>query len=114
MPKALTLQASPESCRRSPIQATPLWSPGSSPAKHGIIANSPFDPFSKNLGGWYWYAEDLSPDAMGRVRESKNPDWPRRLAGHCQREHNFNIAQYWRAENTEDRKLIRALSTPGL
>ena len=26
----------------------------------------------------------------------------------------FNIAQYWRAENAEDRKVIRALSTPGL
>src|SRR5229473_2404319 len=32
---------------------------GVSPAKHGIIANSPFDPYSKNLNGWYWYAEDI-------------------------------------------------------
>src|SRR4026208_238528 len=32
---------------------------GVAPSKHGIIANSPFDPFSKNLNGWYWYAEDL-------------------------------------------------------
>ena len=29
---------------------------GVAPAKHGVIANSPFDPFSKNLNGWYWYA----------------------------------------------------------
>src|SRR5262245_49691525 len=32
---------------------------GVSPASHGIFANTPFDPFGKNQGGWYWYAEDI-------------------------------------------------------
>ena len=27
---------------------------GVSPARHGILANTPFDPLGKNLDGWYW------------------------------------------------------------
>ena len=39
---------------------------GVSPAKHGIVTNTPFDPCSKNMGGWYWYAEDVKvPHALG-------------------------------------------------
>src|SRR5947207_3629095 len=33
---------------------------GVSPARHGILANGPFDPFVKNWDGWYWYAEAIS------------------------------------------------------
>src|SRR5215813_8357550 len=29
------------------------------PAKHGILANTVFDPLQKNQQGWYWYAEDI-------------------------------------------------------
>jgi predicted AlkP superfamily pyrophosphatase or phosphodiesterase len=32
---------------------------GVSPAKHGIVANTPFDPLGTNRDGWYWYAEDI-------------------------------------------------------
>ncbi|HXP64316.1 MAG TPA: alkaline phosphatase family protein, partial [Steroidobacteraceae bacterium] len=32
---------------------------GASPARHGIIDNTTFDPFLKNAQGWYWYAEDI-------------------------------------------------------
>jgi predicted AlkP superfamily pyrophosphatase or phosphodiesterase len=88
---------------------------GVSPAKHGVIANSPFDPFSKNLGGWYWYAEDIKVptlwDACAKARmATSSVDWPVTVSANI----TFNIVQYWRAENAEDRKLIRALSTPGL
>src|ERR1700688_4959779 len=31
---------------------------GASPARHGIYANTTFDPLDRNEGGWYWYAED--------------------------------------------------------
>ena len=31
---------------------------GVSPAKHGILANTTFDPLHVNDDGWYWYAED--------------------------------------------------------
>lgn len=88
---------------------------GVAPAKHGIIANSPFDPFSKNMGGWYWYAEDLKVptlwDACAKARmATSSVDWPVTVSANI----TFNIVQYWRAENAEDRKVIRALSTPGL
>src|SRR5215471_2533842 len=88
---------------------------GVSPAAHGIIANSPFDPFSKNMSGWYWYAEDLKVptlwDACAKARlTTSSVDWPVTVSANI----THNIVQYWRAENAEDRKLIRALSTPGL
>jgi predicted AlkP superfamily pyrophosphatase or phosphodiesterase len=88
---------------------------GTAPAKHGVIANSPFDPFSKNLNGWYWYAEDIRVptlwDACAKARiVTGSVDWPVTVGANI----TFNIVQYWRAENAEDRKVIRALSTPGL
>jgi len=88
---------------------------GVAPAKHGVIANSPFDPFSKNLNGWYWYAEDIRVptlwDACAKARiVTGSVDWPVTVGANI----TFNIVQYWRAENAEDRKVIRALSTPGL
>src|SRR5262245_56547639 len=88
---------------------------GVSPAKHGIIANSPFDPFSKNMNGWYWYSEVIKVptlwDAAAKAGlATSSVDWPVTVGANI----TYNIAQYWRAENGEDRKLIRALSTPGL
>jgi predicted AlkP superfamily pyrophosphatase or phosphodiesterase len=88
---------------------------GVAPAKHGIISNSPFDPFSKNLNGWYWYAEDIKVptlwDVCAKARLiTSSVDWPVTVSANI----TFNIAQYWRADNAEDRKVIRALSTPGL
>ena len=29
------------------------------PVRHGIPTNVPFDPLNRNLGVWYWYAEDI-------------------------------------------------------
>jgi predicted AlkP superfamily pyrophosphatase or phosphodiesterase len=88
---------------------------GVSPARHGIIANSPFDPFNKNLGGWYWYSEDIRVETLWDAAAKAglttgSLDWPVTVGAHI----TYNIAQYWRADNAEDRKLIRALSTPGL
>lgn len=88
---------------------------GVAPSKHGIFANNPLDPFSRNMNGWYWYAEDLRVptlwDACAKARlTTSSVDWPVTVGANI----TFNIAQYWRAENAEDRKLIRALSTPGL
>ena len=40
---------------------------GVSPAKHGIATNTPFDPYSKNMGGWYWYAEDVKVPTLWEV-----------------------------------------------
>ncbi|MBS1791038.1 MAG: alkaline phosphatase family protein [Acidobacteria bacterium] len=88
---------------------------GVSPSKHGIYANTPFDPFSKNQGGWYWYAEDIHVptlwDACAQAGlKTASVDWPVTVGAKI----DFNIVQMWRAATPDDRKLIRALSTPGL
>ncbi|MBK8316050.1 MAG: alkaline phosphatase family protein [Acidobacteria bacterium] len=88
---------------------------GVSPAKHGIINNSPLDPFGKNLGGWYWYAEDIKSPALWDIAGkaglvTASIDWPVTVGANV----GFNIVQYWRGANPDDHKLTRALSTSGL
>ena len=88
---------------------------GVSPAKHGIYANTPFDPFSKNQGGWCWYAEDIRVPTLWEAcaatgLKTASVDWPVTVSAKI----DFNIVQIWRAATPDDRKLIRALSTPGL
>lgn len=88
---------------------------GTSPARHGIPANTPFDPFGSNLGGWYWYAEDIRVEtlwgAAGRAgRVTASIDWPVSVGADVR----HNIVQFWRAKTDDDHKLTRALSTPGL
>ena len=88
---------------------------GVSPAKHGIFDNHPFDPLDKNQNGWTWYAEDIrvptlwdAASAAGLV--TANVHWPVSVGARV----NYNLPQIWRAGNEEDRKLLRALATPGL
>jgi len=88
---------------------------GVSPAKHGIHANTTFDPFRKNQGGWYWYAEDIQVptlwDAAAAAHLSTaNVHWPVTVAAHI----DANLPQYWRAGTPDDRKLLRILATPSL
>jgi len=88
---------------------------GAAPARHGIYANTPFDPFGKNQGGWYWYAEDIRVPALWDVcaeagLKTASVDWPVTVGARI----DYNIVQMWRAATPDDRKLIRALSTPGL
>ncbi len=88
---------------------------GVSPAKHGILANTPFDPLGKNLGGWYWYAEDIRVPTLWDVASdaglvTSSVDWPVTVGAKL----THNIAQYWRASTPDDQKLIRVLSSPGL
>lgn len=88
---------------------------GVSPAKHGIYANTTFDPLRKNYGGWYWYAEDIRVptlwDAAADAHLSTlNVHWPVTVAARI----TWNLPQYWRAGTADDRKLFRTLATPGL
>jgi len=88
---------------------------GVSPAKHGIHANTTFDPFRKNQGGWYWYAEDIRVptlwDAAAAAHLSTaNVHWPVTVAARI----DANLPQYWRAGKADDRKLLRVLATPRL
>jgi predicted AlkP superfamily pyrophosphatase or phosphodiesterase len=88
---------------------------GVSPAKHGIYANTTFDPLQKNYGGWYWYAEDIKVPtlwdaAVDAHHTTVNVHWPVSIAARI----TWNLPQYWRTGTPDDRKLLRVLSTPGL
>ncbi len=88
---------------------------GVSPARHGIEANTTFDPLNRNFEGWYWYAEDIkvptlwdSASDAGLV--TANIHWPVTVGARI----TYNLPQIWRAGTADDRKLLRSLSTPGL
>jgi predicted AlkP superfamily pyrophosphatase or phosphodiesterase len=85
------------------------------PAKHGILANTTFDPLQKNEQGWYWYAEDIRVstlwDAAAKAdRTSANIQWPVTVGAHI----TWNIPEYWRASTPDDAKLLSSVATPGL
>jgi hypothetical protein len=88
---------------------------GAAPARHGIYANTTFDPLRKNYGGWYWYAEDIKvPTLWDATTEAglttANVHWPVSVSARI----TWNLPQYWRAGTPDDRKLLRVLATPGL
>lgn len=85
------------------------------PAKHGILANTVFDPLRENQSGWYWYAEDIRVptlwDAASRAGLSTaSVQWPVSVGARV----TWNIPEFWRAGTPDDAKLLRAVSTPGL
>jgi predicted AlkP superfamily pyrophosphatase or phosphodiesterase len=85
------------------------------PAKHGISANTTFDPLQKNYQGWYWYAEDIRVPTLWDMaakagRKTASVQWPVTLGADI----TWNIPEIWRAGSSDDEKLIRALSTRGL
>ncbi len=88
---------------------------GVAPARHGIHGNTTFDPLGRNQGGWYWYASDITARTLweaaadaGMVTASIH--WPVSVGARV----THNLPQYWRTGTADDRKLLRALSTPGL
>jgi predicted AlkP superfamily pyrophosphatase or phosphodiesterase len=88
---------------------------GASPARHGIYANTTFDPTNKNAHGWYWYAEDIKlPTLWDAAAEAglvtANVYWPVSVGANIR----YNLPQIWRTGLEDDLKLQRALSTPGL
>jgi len=88
---------------------------GVSPAKHGISANTTFDPFNKNDKGWYWYAEDIKVPTLWDAAHAgglttASVYWPVSVGAHI----DYNLPQIWRTGTADDLKLQRALSTPGL
>jgi predicted AlkP superfamily pyrophosphatase or phosphodiesterase len=85
------------------------------PTKHGILANTTFDPLRQNEEGWYWYTEDIRVPTLWDVaaaagRTTASIQWPVTVGAHI----TWNIPEYWRANTPDDAKLLRALSTRGL
>ena len=88
---------------------------GVSPAKHGIFTNTTFDPFWKNFDGWYWYSEDIRVPtlwdaALGAGLVTANVHWPVSVGAKI----TYNLPQIWRSGHVDDRKMLKALATPGL
>jgi predicted AlkP superfamily pyrophosphatase or phosphodiesterase len=88
---------------------------GVSPDRHGIYANTTFDPYGRNEHGWYWYAEDVRVptlwDAAAQAGlRTANVYWPTSVGANI----TYNLPQIWRTGTEDDRKLQRALGTPGL
>lgn len=96
-----------------PSHATLLT--GVAPARHGILSNLTFDPSLKNAQGWYWYASDVRvPTLWDAARKAglatANVHWPTSVGAAI----DANLPQIWRTGMPDDRKLLRALATPGL
>ena len=89
---------------------------GTTPARHGIPDNQPFDPLRGHPGHYYWYAADIQVPTLWDVAHQHGLKvasliWPTSVGA---RAIDFNIPEYWRDRDAEDLKIIRALSTPGL
>lgn len=89
---------------------------GVRPAKHGIFANTTFDPLGKNQSGWYWYSEDIRVPTLWEAAAKAgyvvgSVSWPVTVGA---RGISWLIPEYWRASTDEDLKLMRVLSTPGM
>jgi predicted AlkP superfamily pyrophosphatase or phosphodiesterase len=88
---------------------------GVSPLRHGIHANRADDPLETNLDGWRWYAEDIAAPTIWQVAAGAGyrtalVGWPVTVGASA----TFLVPEVWRAKHGDDRKLLRALSTPGL
>jgi predicted AlkP superfamily pyrophosphatase or phosphodiesterase len=85
------------------------------PAKHGIYANTTFDPLQLNYQGWYWYAEDIRVPTLWSAATqagwtTASLQWPVTVGAKI----TWNIPELWRAGTPEDAKLLRVVATPGL
>lgn len=97
-----------------PSHATLLT--GVSPAKHGIVGNTTFDPMQINQGGWFWYASAFrTPTLWDAARKAGmtvgNVHWPVSVGA---KSVTWNLPQIWRTGHADDAALVAALSTPGL
>lgn len=89
---------------------------GVSPARHGIVNNTTFDPLNVNQGGWFWYAEDIKVPTLWDAARAKglsvgNVHWPVSVGA---KSITWNLPQLWHTGHPDDEKLNRALATPGL
>lgn len=89
---------------------------GTSPARHGIVANQTFDPLQINAAGWYWYAADIKVPTLWDAAKAAglsvgNVHWPVSVGAAGI---DWNLPQYWRTGHADDAKLLALLATPGL
>ena len=88
---------------------------GVPPAVHGILSNTPLDPFDQNRGGWYYYAEQIKvPTLWQAVKQAGGTtaavSWPVTVGA----DFNINIPEDRPMVTEDDVALMRAMSTPGI
>lgn len=84
------------------------------PGTHGIVTNDAWDPLGINQGGQRWYAQDIRVPTLWQAAHAAGLRtaitwWPVTVGA----DSDFLIPEFWRANDSEDLKLIQALSTPG-
>jgi predicted AlkP superfamily pyrophosphatase or phosphodiesterase len=88
---------------------------GCLPATHGIVANLAWDPLERNKQGWRWYKEDIRVPTLWEVVHDQGlatalVGWPVTVGADA----DILLPDLWRANTSEDLKLLRASSTRGL
>ncbi|HYD83359.1 MAG TPA: ectonucleotide pyrophosphatase/phosphodiesterase, partial [Opitutus sp.] len=88
---------------------------GTSPARHGIGSNQPFDPTDSRPYRWYWYTEDLKTPALWDAAsaagyEVGSVSWPVTVGA---KGIKYNLADFTGTRSDEDAKMIRAWAGPG-
>lgn len=90
---------------------------GVPPRKHGIGANTYFDPQEKAAGAWRWYADEVQvPTLVSAARARRvstgSVSWPVSVGLFA----DWNVPEYFRpgSEHPSDVRLVEALATPGL
>jgi predicted AlkP superfamily pyrophosphatase or phosphodiesterase len=89
---------------------------GASPARHGIVGNTTFDPMQINQGGWFWYASDIKVPTLWQAAKGAglsvgNVHWPVSVGAAGI---DWNLPQIWRTGHGDDASLLTALASPGL
>ena len=85
------------------------------PAKHGILANTLFDPERAGDRSWYWYADDIRVPTLWDVAaaagwKTASVTWPVSVGARV----DWNIPEFWHVGGPNDGKLLRLVSTLGL
>jgi predicted AlkP superfamily pyrophosphatase or phosphodiesterase len=88
---------------------------GQPPAIHGVVSNTPMDPFNLEFGGWYYYAEKIQTPTLWKALHNAHlktaaVSWPVTVGA----EVDYLLPEYRPVRTEEDDALMRVLSTPGL
>lgn len=88
---------------------------GQPSAVHGVVSNTPVDPFGYENGGWYYYAEQIKVPTLWQVLHRAGVttaaiSWPVTVGA----EVDYLLPEYRPVRTREDAELMHALSTPGL
>ncbi|CAN5705273.1 ectonucleotide pyrophosphatase/phosphodiesterase [soil metagenome] len=88
---------------------------GVPPALHGVVSNTPMDPFNLENGGWYYFADKIQVPTIWQAMRKAGVktaavSWPVTVGA----EVDYLLPEYRPVRTEEDAALMRAISTPGL